>query len=159
MRKTTPRKKKNITTRQEKIVKKKPEKKVPAKRKTAKKSIQQKKKEGIKPFPVVGIGASAGGLQAFSELLHHLSPTLGMAYVYVQHLSSEHPSFLPEILKRKTKMKVHKVTDNMPIEKDNVYVIPADKHLTIADGKLKLIPKEDKGFHSIDLFLTELAYA
>ena len=73
----------------------------------------------------MGIGGSAGGLEAFSELLRHLSPTLGMAYVYIQHLSPDHESFLPQILQRKTKMPVVEVKDNLPLKKDHVYVIPA----------------------------------
>ena len=59
-----------------------------------------------KPMPVVGIGASAGGLEAFSKFLESIPPNLGMAYVYVQHLSPTHESLLPEILERKTSMPV-----------------------------------------------------
>src|SRR5688572_32682821 len=71
-----------------------------------------------KPFPVVGIGSSAGGLEAFSNFLKHLPPDLGMAYVYVQHISPTHGSLLPEILERKTKMVVEKTEPEMKIEKD-----------------------------------------
>jgi two-component system CheB/CheR fusion protein len=122
------------------------------------KKISAKKAEGIKPFPVVGIGGSAGGLEAFTTLLQHLPSNLGMAYVYIQHLSRSHESFLPEILQRKTEMKVHQVTNNMPVEKDNVYVIPSKFNISITDGKLKLEeqPKENI-IHSIDYFLTSLA--
>jgi two-component system CheB/CheR fusion protein len=121
-------------------------------------SSGQKQPRERLPFPVVGIGGSAGGLEAISALLQNLPPNLGMAYVYVQHLSPNHQSFLPEILQRKTKMKVQKVRDDMPIEKDNVYVIPAKYSVSIADGKLKL-REQTKGdvLHSIDYFLNSLA--
>src|SRR5215203_4128068 len=95
-----------------------------------------------KPFPVVGIGGSAGGLEAFSQLLSHLPADLGMAYVYVQHLSPNHESLLPEIMQRKTRMKVNKVVNNMPVEKDNVYVIPAKYNVIITDVKLKLLNQD-----------------
>lgn len=122
-------------------------------------SGHDKNAENIKPFPVVGIGASAGGIEAFSALLQHLPPNLGMAYILVQHLSPHHESFLPEILERKTKMKVNKVKNNMPVKKDNIYVISPYYGLTITDGKLKLFPRVrgEKGFHSIDYFFTDLA--
>ncbi len=124
------------------------------------KSSKQKKAEGIKPFPIVGIGGSAGGLEAFTTLLQHLPSNLGMAYVYIQHLSPTHESFLPEIIQRKTKMTVHQVKDNMRVEKDHIYVIPAKNNLSIVDGKLRLV-KQDKNkghiTHSIDYFLSSLA--
>src|SRR5688572_30518109 len=86
---------------------------------------EQKDNRNIKSFPVVGVGGSAGGLEAFSNLLQHLSPALGMAYVYIQHLSPDHESLLPQILQRKTKMPVLEVKDNLPLKKDHVYVIPS----------------------------------
>src|SRR5213075_278437 len=149
---------------------KKAEKKVIAKKSSVQKKqspkISTKKNErkrskhpvDIKPFPIVGIGGSAGGLEAFSQLLSHLPADLGMAYVYVQHLSPNHESLLPEIVQRKTRMKVSKVVNNMPVEKDNVYVIPSKYNVIITDGKLKLENqnKEDS-FHSIDHFLASLA--
>jgi two-component system, chemotaxis family, CheB/CheR fusion protein len=142
------------------IVKKKTEKQ-PKKTTIPPKQKPTKKNNGpsAKPFPIAGIGASAGGLEAFSELLQNLSPKLGIAYVLVQHLSPDHESFLPQILERKTKMKVHQVKNNMPIEKDNVYVIPPNNSLTITDGMLKLIPEPTgkRSFHPIDLFLSSLA--
>src|SRR6266513_1849928 len=95
-------------------------KKITVQAKAKEKKTQKTNGQPPKPFPIAGIGASAGGLEAFSELLQNLSPKLGMAYVLVQHLSPDHESFLPQILERKTKMKVHQVKDNMPVEKDNV---------------------------------------
>ena len=116
------------------------------------------KEKSIPAFPVVGIGSSAGGLEALSELLLHLPHNLGMAYVYIQHLSSEHESFLPEIVQRKTKMKVRKVQNNMVLEKDNLYIIPARYNIIVSDGKLKLTRKKKvHDLHVIDVFLNSLA--
>jgi len=129
-------------------------------KKAVKKQAEGKKKHSpnIKSFPVVGIGGSAGGIEAFSELLEHLSPTLGMAYVYIQHLSPNHESFLSQILQRKTKMPVLEVKDGIQLKKNQVYVIPAKYNVTVTDGKLKL-QKQAKGdsIHSIDHFLSSLA--
>jgi two-component system CheB/CheR fusion protein len=126
----------------------------------AKKTNGQKisKKHEIKHFPIVGIGGSAGGLEAFSRLLEHLKPDLGMAYVYIQHLSSSHESFLPEILQRKTTMPVEKVHDNQSIQKNHVYVIPAKHLVAIVDGKLKLERKiKNQQLNAIDHFMNMLA--
>src|ERR1035437_10973502 len=75
-------------------------------------------------FPVVGIGASAGGLEAFTKLLKHLPNDTGMAFVLVQHLDPTHGSALTEILSRATAMPVTEVRDGMQVEPNHVYVIP-----------------------------------
>src|SRR3712207_587953 len=75
------------------------------------------------PFPVVGIGASAGGLEAFSEFLDAMRPDGGMAFVLVQHLPPDRESLLAEILGRRTAMPVRQVEDGMAVEPDHVYVI------------------------------------
>ncbi|HEX9509200.1 MAG TPA: chemotaxis protein CheB [Puia sp.] len=118
-----------------------------------------KSKGRPKPFPVAAIGASAGGLEAISRLLENLSPSLGMAYIVIQHLSPDHESILPELLEKKTKMKVFQVTDGIKIQADCIYVIPPNAFISIIDGKLTLGPrkKKDGSFHSIDYFLTSLA--
>ncbi len=110
-------------------------------------------------FPIVGIGASAGGLEAFIQLLTNLSPTLGMAYVFIQHLDPTHESLLPDILSRVTTMPVSEVRDRQVIEPDHVYVIIPNTNLTIHQGRLVLLPRELKdGQHlSIDTFLRSLA--
>src|SRR5258708_15101761 len=74
--------------------------------------------------PVVGIGASAGGLEAFTRLLAHLPATTGMAYVFVQHLDPTHASLLPGLLARVTTMPVREITDGMRVEPNQVYVLP-----------------------------------
>jgi len=89
-------------------------------------------------FPIVGIGASAGGLEAFSELLRYLPEKTGMAFVLVQHLDPKHGSSLQEILARTTKIPVTEVTQGVVVKPDHAYVIPANTNLTIKDGNLHL---------------------
>jgi len=76
-------------------------------------------------FPIVGVGASAGGLEAFTQFLKTLAPWTGMAYVLIQHLDPSHESALTELLAKATEMPVSQVTDAMLVEPDHVYVIPA----------------------------------
>ena len=92
-------------------------------------------------FPIVGIGASAGGLEAFTELLHHLPQTTGMAFVLVQHLDPTHGSVLREILSRTTKIPVIEVSDAMTVERDHVYVIPPNTNMALEGGTLRLMPR------------------
>jgi two-component system CheB/CheR fusion protein len=111
-------------------------------------------------FPIAGFGASAGGLEAFTTLLQHLAPDLGMAYVLVMHLSPDHKSSLRQILQIKTKMKVHTVKDGMKVRPDNVYVIPPNALMSLVDGHLKLAPRSSVrsiGNFAVDYFLTSLA--
>src|SRR6266480_434231 len=111
------------------------------------------------PFPVVCIGASAGGLEAFTQLLGALPTDTGMAFVLVSHLSPSHASHLAEILSRATRMPVTEVKDEPTVQPNCVYVIPPDSNMIIAQGSLKLIPrhKVDGRHHPIDLFLESLA--
>ena len=89
-------------------------------------------------FPIVGIGASAGGLEAFSELLRYLPEKTGMAFVLVQHLDPKHGSSLQEILARTTKIPVTEVTQGVAVQPDHAYVIPANTNLTVKNGILRL---------------------
>src|SRR5258708_13728575 len=89
-------------------------------------------------FPIVGIGASAGGLEAFSELLRYLPEKTGMAFVLVQHLDPKHGSTLREILARTTKIPVTEVIQGAVVQPDHAYVIPANTNLTIKNGLLQL---------------------
>jgi two-component system, chemotaxis family, CheB/CheR fusion protein len=113
----------------------------------------------VKPFPIVGFGASAGGLEAFSDILTHLSEDLGMAYILVMHLSPNHKSALAEILQLKTKMRVNTVKNGMEVKANNIYVIPPNTSMSIVDGHLKLAPRDitANGNFAIDYFLTALA--
>jgi len=94
-----------------------------------------------KPFPIVGFGASAGGLEAFINVLRHLDPNLGMAYVLIMHLSPNHKSALAEIIQSKTKMPVQTVKDGMEVMANNIYVIPSNTFMSLVDGHLKLAPR------------------
>ena len=116
-------------------------------------------KDKAPKFPIVGIGASAGGLEAFNRLFEALPPDLGMAFVLIPHLDPEHRSLMPEILTRVTSMPVMQVTDEPLIERNHVYVIPPNRTMLLTDGHLKLVPREAlRGQHrSIDAFLRSLA--
>ncbi|HEU4437702.1 MAG TPA: chemotaxis protein CheB, partial [Methylomirabilota bacterium] len=111
------------------------------------------------PFPTVAIGASAGGLDAFTEILRVLPPDTGMAFVVIQHLDPTHASMLTEILGRATTMPVTEVTDQMVVQPNHVYVIPPGVTMGITRGTLKLTPRQEaKGQHRpIDHFLRALA--
>src|SRR3979411_1054285 len=111
------------------------------------------------PFPIVGIGASAGGLEAFSELLRHLPLKTGMAFGLVQHLDPKHSSELREILARTTKIPVAEVADGTVVRPDHIYVIPPDKGMSIKWGILRFGARVlPHGQHlPIDRFLRSLA--
>lgn len=87
---------------------------------------------------VVGIGASAGGLEAFQRLLAALPATLGMVFILVQHLDPTHESLMVELLSCATAMPVMQAVDNMPVAVDHVYIIPPGAYLTLESGRLKL---------------------
>jgi two-component system CheB/CheR fusion protein len=109
-------------------------------------------------FPVVGIGASAGGLDAVKQFLQALPAKSGMAFVFIQHLSPNHESILPEILQRVAPFPVQTITDNIHLEPDNLYIIPENKIVTTIDGVLKLDPRDakNKKVNTIDLFFSSL---
>ncbi|PSB05032.1 chemotaxis protein CheB [Merismopedia glauca] len=110
-------------------------------------------------FPVVGIGASAGGLDAFRQLLSHLPTDTGMAFVLIQHLAPNQKSLLREILARETAMPVVEVQDGMVVEPNCVYVIPPNTKMAIAQGLLRLTPRErNRGVSMpVDAFFLSLA--
>ena len=110
-------------------------------------------------FSIVGVGASAGGLEAFTELLKHLPLDSGMGFVLVQHLDPQHESVLTQLLKRATSIPVHEVTNNLRVEANNVYVIPPNANLGISEGILTLKPRpRGRGaHHPIDVFFESLA--
>src|SRR6185437_12972041 len=89
-------------------------------------------------FPIVGIGASAGGLEAISELLAALPSQNGMGFVIVQHLGPDHESLLTEILAKRTPMPVTQAGEGIVIEPEHVYVIPSNATLTVSDQRLHL---------------------
>ena len=89
-------------------------------------------------FPIVGVGASAGGLEAFTELLRALPATTGMAFVLIQHMDPTHESMLPQLLAKATSMPVLQVQDGLKVRPDHVYVIPQNASMTIQGGILHL---------------------
>lgn len=110
-------------------------------------------------FPVVGIGASAGGLRAFQAFFSALPPQPNMAFVLVQHLSPDHESQLAELVQTQTQLSVAQVEDHPVVKADHVYVIPPGKHLKIHDGELQLVdPDIERGKPSaVDRFFRTLA--
>lgn len=112
-------------------------------------------------FPVVGVGASAGGLAAFKEFIQAIPKDSGMAYVLVQHLSPNHESLLPELLQKSANLPVKQISDNIVVKPDHVYIIPSNCMLMSNDGKLELSrrpQKEEKLTNlPIDLFFRSLA--
>ncbi|HRI93434.1 MAG TPA: chemotaxis protein CheB, partial [Accumulibacter sp.] len=110
---------------------------------------------------IVGIGASAGGLEAFEMFFRHLPPDTGMAFVLVPHLDPGHESILGEILQRSTAMPVREAEDQLTVVANTVYVIPPNREMTLCDGKLQLlIPELPRGRRMpIDSFLRSLAEA
>ena len=113
----------------------------------------------LEPFPVVGIGASAGGLEAFSEFLRHLPEKSGMAFVLVQHLDPTHISVLQEILSRATRIPVEEVTDGLTVDADHIYVISPNTNMAIEGRVLRLAARSlIRGQHMpIDSFFQSLA--
>jgi chemotaxis methyl-accepting protein methylase len=139
------------------------------KRKFASKRRQKKSANAASPetpypqpsvsFPIVGIGASAGGLDALEHFLGHVPAASGMAFVIVQHLDPTHKGIMCELLRRATGMKVMQVKDRTRVRPDRVYVIPPNKDMSILHGVLHLLaPARPRGLRlPIDFFLCSLA--
>jgi two-component system, chemotaxis family, CheB/CheR fusion protein len=108
---------------------------------------------------IAAIGASAGGIEAFTELLRALPTDTGMAFVLIQHLDPKHHSMLAELLSKETTMPVREVTDGMRVEGNNVYVIPPNATMSISDHRLQLVPRGVGVHMSIDHFMRSLAEA
>jgi len=112
-------------------------------------------------FPIIGVGASAGGLAAFESFFGGLleEEPVNMAFVLIQHLSPDFKSMLTEIVSRYTHMQVVEVTEGMQVEKNCVYIIPPNKDMTISKGILRLFEKkDDRAYHlPIDIFFRSLA--
>jgi len=96
----------------------------------------------VNHYPVVGIGSSAGGLEALKELLEALPLDTGMAFILVQHLDPTHESLAPEILSRSTRMPVHEVKEDTRVEPDHIYTIPPNFDMVLLHGVLNLIPMQ-----------------
>jgi two-component system, chemotaxis family, CheB/CheR fusion protein len=121
--------------------------------------IDKNKERSSNLFPVVGVGASAGGLDAFKKLIRAIPENSGVAYILVQHLEPSHESMLVDILQKVTRIPVQEITNNIRVEPDQVYVIPSNKLLTANDGRLELSPRPPRNEKNmpIDVFFTSLA--
>ncbi|KQB42750.1 CheR family methyltransferase [Flavobacterium aquidurense] len=109
-------------------------------------------------FPIVGIGASAGGLEAFTQFIEAVPLHSEMAFVIVQHLHPLHDSMLTELLSSVARIPINEITDDIHLAPNNIYVIPENKMLTSFDGVLKLSPRvKDTKNQAIDVFFNSLA--
>lgn len=120
-----------------------------------KKSVERKKTD----LPIVGIGASAGGLEALEQFFANMPTDTGMSFVIIQHLDPNREGIMPQLLQRFTPMKVLQATDGLRVEHNFVYIIPPNKSLSILNGALHLFdPVEPHGFRlPIDIFFRSLA--
>lgn len=117
-------------------------------------------KSEAETFPVVGIGASAGGLEAFEFFFRNLPKDINASFVLIQHLGTEHPSILRELVGRFTQLPVTEVTEGMRIEPQHVYVIPVKVYIALHDGTFKVTERSGVRPHipmPIDFFFRSLA--
>src|SRR5665811_2276782 len=110
-------------------------------------------------FHIVGVGVSAGGLQALTQLFEHTPVDIGMAFVVLQHLDPTKKSLLPETLARTTSLPVKEAKDGTKIIKNHIYTMPSESYMTIVGNKLHLDPrkKSDVTRKPIDTFFESLA--
>src|SRR5215468_6096926 len=100
-------------------------------------------RHGFSAFPIVGIGASAGGLEAFRALLPELPEKTGMAYVLIQHLDPKHESRLTDVLEKTSRLPIREATNATAVQPDHVYVIPPDSTLTLEKGTLMVSKRSE----------------
>lgn len=119
-------------------------------------SAEDEQKE---PLYIVGMGGSAGGLEAFEEFFKNVPPDTGLAFVLVPHLDPTHKGLMPELLQRVTSLKVLQVEDGMKVEPDHIYIIPPNNDMSIMHGTLQLLePSKPRGMRMpIDFFFRHLA--
>lgn len=127
--------------------------------KTAPSGAEDQEANETGKFPVVGIGASAGGLEAFEQFFRNLPQGIAASFVLIQHLGTEHPSILRDLVERFTRLPVHEVTEGMRIEPEHVYVIPSKVYMAMDDGKFKLTERAGRPHvpMPIDFFFRSLA--
>jgi two-component system CheB/CheR fusion protein len=135
----------------------KPSGKKSARSRPAKQTAQAKPPKRNPNCPIVGVGGSAGGFEAAMELLRHLPPETGMAFVIVQHLDPHHASQLSKLLSKATTMPVIELTGTTSPRPDTVYVQPANKCVIVKDDALKLVRRTQKLNLAIDHFFESLA--
>jgi chemotaxis methyl-accepting protein methylase/PAS domain-containing protein len=121
--------------------------------------VKSSRRNSQKPFHIVGIGASAGGLEALGQFFAQMPPNGGLAFVVVSHLDPTQKGMMPELLQRFTKMKVYQAEDGLKVAPNCVYVIPPNKDLSILHGTLQLLePTASRGLRlPIDFFFKHLA--
>jgi two-component system CheB/CheR fusion protein len=129
-----------------------------ARKKIRNRTTGANKEDGKDGFMVVGVGASAGGFEAFVELLEHLPANTGMAFVFVQHLDPSHESKLAPLLSHSTPMEVVEIADRTPLAPNHIYVIPPNTALTVSQNVLRLTPRKKNDMHMpVDQFFRSLA--
>ncbi|MEJ2703607.1 MAG: CheR family methyltransferase [Sedimentisphaerales bacterium] len=156
-----------MAAKKKQTAKKKEVKKAPAPRKTVKAKSDPASKQADsasrvkQSFPIVGIGASAGGLEAIEGFFAHTPSDIGIAFVIIQHLAPEHKSIMGSLLKKYTNLKVAEVRDGMKIEPGCVYLNPPNKEVSTMNGRLHLSePTQARGARlAIDYFFRSLAEA
>jgi two-component system CheB/CheR fusion protein len=116
-------------------------------------------KKDTEQFPIVGIGASAGGLEALEQFFHNMPENSGMAFVIIQHLDPNRIGIMPELMQRTTQMKVSQAADAVVIKQNCVYVIPPNKSMSLLNGTLHLFdPVETHGLRlPVDIFFRSMA--
>jgi len=129
------------------------------KKKIIRKTVKSDKKRKESEFPIIGIGASAGGLEAFEKFFKALPSNSGLAFVLIQHLDPDHSSMLSEILQRVTSIPVIEIKNGLKIVPNCIYVIPPNKDVAIFNGKLILsVPENPRGLRlPIDFFFRSIA--
>ncbi len=122
-------------------------------------AIRTEQRDSTSPSAIVGIGASAGGLEALEAVFDSMPAETGMAFVVIQHLSPDFKSLMDELLSRHTKISIHRVTDGMKVEPNAIYLIPPKKEMIISGGKLLLTDKDPSRSFTlpIDVFFRSLA--
>ncbi|MES9915926.1 MAG: chemotaxis protein CheB, partial [Candidatus Thiodiazotropha sp. 4PDIV1] len=116
--------------------------------------------EKAAPTHIVGVGASAGGLEAIEAFFKEMPPVSGVAFVVIQHLSPDHKSLMAELLSKRTRMPVHRAQDGMGVEPNSVYLIPPNKNLRLFHGRIILSEqdRDSRGINlPIDIFFRSLA--
>jgi len=114
----------------------------------------------VPALTVVGIGASAGGLEALTTFFTHLPLESGFAFIIVTHLSPDRPSLLPELLQKHTLLPIRIAENGMALKANQIFICPEGKELAVKNYQLQLInnPKHTGAYHSIDTFLQSLAH-
>jgi two-component system CheB/CheR fusion protein len=124
---------------------------------TSKKPVQKISSEGS--FPIIGIGASAGGLEALEVLISHVPSGSNIAMVIIQHMAPTHKSIMDTLLRKHTDMNISQAKDGMKIEPNSIYLNPSDKHVAVMGGAIVLIDFDEAQVarHQIDFFFRTLA--